>query len=911
MTLESQLPASAGPMRVLERGVYRGPHIDSLQPMVHFTLDLGGLATWRADQWPDFLARLGAQLPGLAAEVRRTGPEDAGDDASLASLIGRVATELQALAGEPVGPGLTRPLRGSPGVYRILVPFRDEEVGFLSAGLALRLIDHLLPPAVQGVQDLDVLLRGPGPSWPGGEPFDLSAALDALRTLIRRTAPAPVTQALLDAARAREIPGRVEGDDLLHLGYGRFSRKVRGGLTSATSFLAVQAANDRHRTRSLLEAAGVPTPEGRQVRNEQEALRAAAQLEWPVVTKPLDGNHGRGVSLGLTEDEQVRRGFEEARQHSRDVVVEQHFQGNDHRVLVIDGEVVAVAERVPAHVVGDGVRSIEALVEEVNLDPRRGEDPTSLIAPLVLDEAAVAHLARRGRTPASVPQAGERVTLQETARFATGATATDRTADLHPENASVARTAALALGLDVAGVDLVAPDLARSVRQTGGGVVGVRSAPDLRWHLQAGTEARDVAGAVLDSLYPPSVPSRVPIFALTGTNGKSTTARMVAHILTHGGHTVGLTNTSGVYVGAERILAADATGPRSAQMVLRHPLVTAAVLETARGGLLRDGLGFDEADVGAVLNVQADHLGLRGIDTLEDLAWVKSLLVRVVSPRGVSVLNADDPRTLDMRALAGGRVALFSLSGEAPSEALLAHIREGGMAAVREPGEQGDELVLYRQGQRQVVMLTSEIPATLDGLALFNVANALAACLMCVAQGTEPATVRAALSTFRATFEQNPGRLNVYDDLPFRVVLDYAHNPAGLAAQGELLQRLRPAGARLIGMVSVPGDRRDADIRDVGASAAQTFDELVFREGPDGRGRPRGEVMALLQQGALEAGFPPEHLHLVLEEWDAVEATLRLARPGDIVTLMPTAVEAVWQQIQAFQPTFGERAPER
>ncbi|MFC4425193.1 cyanophycin synthetase [Deinococcus navajonensis] len=906
MTRASPPHHPAGPIKVLERGVYRGPHIDSLQPMVHFTLDLGGIAAWRPQDLPGLVTRLREALPALAVGLELPGGDDAG--LGWADLIGQVACGLQALAHEAPASRLTRRFSSPAVVYRVMYTFRDEEVGFLAGRLALQLVDTLLPADLQGVRDLDLLHRG------ATGPFDPTTAVDELRAAARRALLPPVTQALLDAARVRGIPATLldRGSGLIQLGHGRHSRQICGSLTSRTPYLGVQETADWHRTRERLEDVGVPVPEGRIVHTEQQALSAAARLRGPVVTKPLDGNHGRGVSLQLTEDEQVRRGFEEARQHSRQVVVEQHFQGNDHRVLVVNGEVVAVAERVPAHVVGDGVRSIEALVDEVNQDPRRGEGPTGVLAPVQLDEATDAFLARSGRLRSTVPAAGELIVLQATARVATGATATDRTAGLHPENASIARTAALALGLDVAGITLISPDPTRSVRQTGGGVVGVKAAPDLRWHLQSDPDAaRAVAGALLASLYPPDSPSRVPIFALTGTNGKSTTARMLAHILKHAGHTVGLTNTSGVYIGDERILEADATGPRSAQMVLRHPLVTAAVLETARGGLLRDGLGFDRADVGAVLNVQADHLGLRGIDTLDDLAWVKSLLVRVVSPRGVSVLNADDGLTLAMRTLAGGQIALFSLRGDAPNEALRAHIAEGGLAAVVEPGEQGDEMVLYQAGGRQVVMLTREIPATLEGAALFNVANALAACLMCVASGIAPLDVRGALSTFRATFDQNPGRLNVYDALPFRVVLDYAHNPAGLAAQRELLHRLRPEGARLIGMVSVPGDRRDADIVEVGASAAQTFDEVVFREGPDGRGRPRGEVMALMREGALGAGFPADRLHLVLEERDAVEAALRLARPGDIVTLMPTAVEAVWQQVQAFRPDWGEAGPER
>ncbi|AWN24559.1 cyanophycin synthetase [Deinococcus irradiatisoli] len=902
-------------MRVLERGVYRGPHLYSLRPMVHFTLDLGALEAWPSDRLPGFTDRLLALLPGLEAHrcsygvpggfVRRLR-----EGTWLGHVTEHIALELQTLAGEATAHGKTRSVRGQPGVYRVLYAYCDEQVAWLAGLSALRLVDSLLPTELQGVQGLNVLARGL-PDAPTQEPFALPAALEALRTLVRRTSLGPSTQALVNEARRRGIPvTRLDEHSLVQFGHGRHARRIRASITGGTSHLGVLNAGDKHRAKALLEAVGVPVPQGALVRTAQEAVQAAAQLGGAVVTKPLDGNHGRGVSLNLTSPDEVQRGFELAAPHarSRTVVVEEQLPGHDHRVLVVHGEVVAVAERVPAHVVGDGLHSIEALVAAVNADPRRGDGHTNVLTRIVLDQQVQDRLARSGRSLSSVPAAGERVVLRDTANLSTGGSAVDRTDDIHPDNAAIARTAALAVGLDVAGIDLLAPDIARSVRDTGGGVVEVNAAPGLRMHLQpTNGQPRDVARPILAGLYPRGAPSRVPILALTGTNGKSTTGRMVAHILTQAGHTVGLTNTSGVYVAGERIMKADATGPRSARMVLRHPLVTAAVLETARGGLLREGLGYDRADVGAVLNVQADHLGLRGVDTVHDLARVKSLLVRAVSRRGVSVLNADDPLTLRMRRVARGRLALFSLSG-VPGEVLREHIAAGGLAALREPGEGGDEIVIYSGGERQVLMPTRDIPATLGGLALFNVDNALAACLMCLGQGVEPATIRVALSTFTASFEQNPGRLNFYDGLPFRVLLDYAHNPAGLEAQRHLLHQLRQPGMRLIGMVSVPGDRRDADIREVGACAARTYDELVFREGPDGRGRPRGEVMALLQAGALEAGFAPERLHLEMEELDAVDVTLRLARPGDLVAIMPTQVDAVWRQIQAFTPDAGTQS---
>ncbi|SMB83408.1 cyanophycin synthetase [Deinococcus hopiensis KR-140] len=908
-------------MRVLERGVYRGPHIYSLRPMVRFVLDLGTLEAWPTDRLPGFTDALLTLVPTLEGHgcsyqqpggfVRRMR-----EGTWLGHVTEHVALALQSLVGEDTTRGKTRSVRGRAGVYTVMYMYRDEDAAFLAGLLALRLVDSLLPPELRGVQGLNVLYADPGEPALTAEPFDLQAGLAALDRLARRTSLGPTTGAIVAAARRRGIPvTRLDDHSFVQFGYGRNARRVRASVTGLTPHVAVTAAGDKDLTKRLLADVGVPVPRGVVVQDEEAAIREVARLRGPAVIKPLHGNHGRGVGLNVRTPGDVRSAFVQAAQYGRQVVVEEFLPGKDHRVLVVGGRVVAVAERVPAQVTGDGLRTVRTLVEEVNADPRRGGGHSRVLTRIRLDAHALSVLERAGLGVDSVPGAGQRVALRQGAHLSTGATAIDRTDEIHPENASIARTAALALGLDVAGIDLIAPDITRSVRETGGGVIEVDAAPGFRIHLQPSKgQPRDVGGAVMDLLYPPGSRSRVPILAVTGTNGKSTTARMVAHVLTHAGHTVGFTNTSGVYVGNERIHVGDATGPKSARMVLSHPAVTAAVLETARGGLLREGLGFDSADVGAVLNVREDHLGLRGVDTLRDLARVKSLVVRVVSRRGLSVLNADDPLTAGMRRVARGRLALFSARGLEGNPPVQEHIAAGELAVVCEPGENGDIIVVYEGGGRSVLMPTADIPATLGGLAHFNVENALAATAMCLGQRVPLETIREGLGTFTSSFEQSPGRLNVHDAHGFRVILDYAHNPDALAAQRELLRRMRRPGSRLIGMVSVPGDRRDQDIRHVGASAAATFDEIVFREGPDGRGRPRGDAMRLMAEGAVAAGFSPEHLHFVLEERDAVDATLRLARPGDIAVIMPTAVEAVWQQIVRYRPdataadTTGEDA---
>jgi cyanophycin synthetase len=716
----------SGPMRVLERGVYRGPHVYGPTPMVRVQLDLGALEAWPTDRLPGFTDRLLAMLPGLRQHgccfrepgglVRRLE-----EGTWLGHVAEHVALELQSRAGSPVTRGKTRSVRGREGVYNVMYAFREERPALLAGRLALALVDSLLPPELQGVQGLDLVYRDGGdePASPAAGRFDPEAALAALTRLVRRCELGPTTRSLVREAERRGIPvTRLDDRSLVQLGHGRHQRRLRASITGTCPHVAVEAASDKDLTKALLKEAGVPVPRGAVVRDAEEAVRAAERLGCPVVTKPLDGNHGRGVSIGLATVEEVRLGFEQAARHGSHVLVEEFYRGNDHRILVVGGEVVAVAERVPAHVVGDGEHSVAALIEEVNRDPRRGEGHERVMTRIAVDDHVLGLLARANFTLESVPGAGEVVHLRATANLSTGGTAVDRTDEIHPDNAAIARRAALTIGLDIAGIDFIAPDIARSVRETGGGIVEVNAAPGFRMHLEPFEgRPRDVAEAVVRMLFPHGAPSRIPVIAVTGTNGKSTTTRMVAHVLRRSGLTVGLTSTNGVYVNDERIAAWDASGPASARMVLRDPTVDAAVLETARGGILREGLAFARCDVGAVLNVQDDHLGLKGVDTLEDLARVKSVVVEAVHRDGCSVLNADDPLAAGMADRAGGRVAFFSLRGGEDMPAFLRrHVEEGGLAVVREPTPDGGELVVHHDERRLPLMRAAAIPATLGGL---------------------------------------------------------------------------------------------------------------------------------------------------------------------------------------------------
>lgn len=899
-----------GGLTVLERGVYRGPHLYGARPMVRIQVDLGALEAFPTNLLVGFNEALLDRLPGLGkhgCSLGRPGGlvERMADGTWLGHVIEHVALELQTLAGARATRGKTRSVKGRPGVYNIMYVYDDETAGLLAGRFAIQLVDSLLPNGLRGAQALDLVIASDWTPEAGLEP-----AVALIAEARRRSAFGPTTASLVQAARRRGIPvERLNAQSLVQLGWGARQRRFRASVTDRTGLMAAESAGDKAEAKALLQGVGIPVARGVVVRSVEAVLTEAARLKPPMVLKPLDGNHGRGVTTGLVTEDDLRRGFAEATKHGVRVLLEEQLPGRDHRVLVVDGHVVAVAERVPPRVVGDGRSSVRALVEAVNADPRRGAGHETVMTCIRLDEAAQALLQAQGLTADAAPEKGREVWLRTTANLSAGGTAIDRTDEIHPDNAAIARRAALVLGLDVAGIDLLAPDISRSVRETGGGIVEVNAAPGLRMHLQpAEGQPRDVAMPIIDMLYPRGSRARIPVLAVTGTNGKSTVGRMVAHILKAGGKTVGLTNTSGVYIGDERISKVDASGPRSARMVLRDPTVDVAVLECARGGILREGLAFDRCEVGAVLNVQPDHIGLKGVMTLEDLAAVKSVVVESVGRRGVSVLNADDPLTLRMARHAGGRIGWFSMrGGDSTPGSLLKHIAEGGLAVLFEPAT--GEIVLHDGGARRAVCRADAIPATLDGHALFNVQNALAATAMAYGAGVAPDAIADALTSFASTYEQNPGRLNIHDAHGIRVILDYAHNPEALRALGRMVSAVRPAGQRSIASLSIPGDRRDAEIREMGEIAAEYFDVLVFRETPDNRGRRCGEVVRLMKEGAVQAGCDPDRIRLVEEEPRAAQTALDLARPGDVVVVTPTAIDAVWALILNHKPR-AEREPD-
>jgi cyanophycin synthetase len=901
MTASDSFMFPEAPFSVLETRVYKGANLYGRKPMVRLRVDLGALEDWPSNRLPEFNDELLGLLPGLRLHGCSC-PDEGGfvhrleDGTWLGHVIEHVALELQTLAGSPVSRGKTRSVKDRPGIYDILYRYRDEQLALAAGSAALRLVLALVPPGLGRIAGERLLT----PALVD-DPRDVPGIIAALEDIRARNALGPTTAAIVEEAERRQIPVTHFASHI-QLGYGSRQKRLRASITGDTSQIGVVFAGDKNLAKQLLQDRGLPVPRGEVVRSADQAVAAAQALGDAVVIKPLDGNHGRGVSTDLTTEEQVRDAFMRAAEIKPRVIVEQHLPGNDHRILVVDGKVVAVAKRVPAQVEGDGIHSVAELIEIANSDPRRGAGHENVLTQIKIDAGLKEMLGRRNLELSSVPSAGETVLLRGTANLSSGGTAVDRTDEIHPENRLIAEVAARTIGLDIAGIDFVSPDISRPVSETGGGIVEVNAAPGFRMHLAPSEgQPRDVAGPVIDMLFPKGTASRIPIAAITGTNGKSTTTRMVAAILRESGLRAGRTDTSGVFIDDVLLKSGDASGPKSAAMLLGNPAVEAAVLETARGGILREGLGFDTCSVGAVLNVSEDHLGLKGVDTLKQLAAVKSVVVQGVARRGATVLNFDDPLTRTMARRARSKVVWFSLHASLSDPQITDHLEADGVAVLRESTIHGDELVIRRGARRIGIIRAARIPATAGGTALFNVANALAAIAITDALGVDAETIAAALGRFSSSFEDNPGRFNIIDDHPFRVIIDYAHNPGSLKALGESLAGLHRGAGRTIGMVSIPGDRRDQDIVEVGRIAAGMFDRIVFREGPDGRGRQRGAVLKLMEQGAREAGASGR-FDSVLEESDAVDFCLSLASHGDLVVLLPTRVEAVYKQVKAHVP---------
>ncbi|MFO1105311.1 MAG: cyanophycin synthetase [Amaricoccus sp.] len=873
-------------MEIVSSSVYVGPNIYSRQPLVRLTVDLRRRADRPvSDYADDLIGPLLKDFPNLATAVCERGMPliermRADPDCRLGEVLAHVALALQQRAGAAVEEAITRPA-SHPDEVEVLYGYESRDVGLEAGDVARDIIMELIAPIPE-------------------DPLDIEDEIAAFMDFASRRALGPSALALVQAAEARGIPWvRLNEASMIQLGQGKYQRRIEAALTSQTSHIAVEIASDKDLCARLLSDLGLPVPRQRFVRDAEEAIDAAEDIGFPVVVKPVDGNHGRGVAVNLTNADEVAEAYDIAADQGSGVVVESMILGDDHRLFVVNGELIAAARRMPGHVVGDGEKTVAALVEIVNQDPRRGVGHENMLTRLELDEAADKLLAAKGYGHDTVPAAGEIVYLRKTANISTGGTAIDVTDIIHPDNKLMAERAIRGVGLDIGGVDFLTTDITRSYRETGGAICEINAGPGMRMHIAPSEgRSRDVGGKVMEMLFPAGSPSRIPIAALTGTNGKTTTARMLAHVLKMAGHIVGQTSTDAVYIDGNVTVKGDMTGPVAASMVLRDPTVDIAVLETARGGIVRSGLGYRFCDVGAVLNVTSDHLGLGGVDTLDELAEVKRLVVEVA--RDCAVLNADDEQTLKMADRTEARHICYVTRN--PDHPLVReHIRLGKRAVVLEQGLNGDQIVIYDHGGQIPLIWTHLIPATLEGKALHNVENAMFTAAMAYALGKTLDQIRNGLRTFDNTFYQSPGRMNVYDEHGFRVILDYGHNEAAVGAMVDVVERLKPIGKRIV-CVTCPGDRRDEDIRAIAAKVAGHFDTYICHSDDNPRGRTPEEVPEMIKAELVARGVAPEAVLVVPKEEESVDTALNLARPNDLVLIFCDGITRCWKRIIYFHP---------
>ena len=876
-------------MNIDSISVYVGPNVHALEPVIRLKLDVKpSYADTLKDLGADVIDRLAEVLPGLATEQTEWHAALRGGEAlSVGDLVGKLALALQHAAGIDGTLAWSEPT-DDPDIVQVFYSYGNEDIGVEAGEVACDM--------------LAVIARAED------EAGDLGKDVDDFLDYAERRSLGPSAMELVRAAQARDIPVyRLNDASLIQVGQGKYQQRIEAALTSKTSHIAVEIASDKNLANSLLADLGLPVPRQKVVYDVDEAVAAAERIGYPVVIKPLDGNHGRGVTVGIASEDGVAAAFETAEAEGRTVLVETMLCGDDHRLLVINGQLVAAARRVPGHVKGDGRHTIAELVDIVNQDPRRGVGHENVLTRLEIDDQAKDLLEEKGYTPETVPAEGEEVYLRKTANISTGGTAVDVTDTIHPDNKLMAERAIRAIGLDVGAVDFLTTDITKSYSETGGGICEINAGPGLRMHIapSEGTP-RDVGGAIMDMLFPPGTQARVPIAALTGTNGKTTCSRMLAHILKMAGHVVGQTSTDAVVIDGRVTVKGDMTGPLSANMVLRDPSVDIAVLETARGGIVRSGLGYNFCDVGAVLNVASDHLGLGGIDTLDALARVKRVVAEVT--RGTVVLNADDEQTLKMAAFSPAKQVMY-VTRNPEHELVREHIRLGKPAIVLEQGLNGDQIVIYDNGTQMPLMWTHLIPATLEGKALHNVENAMFAAGMAYALGKTLDQVRTGLRTFDTSFFQSPGRMNVFDEHGFRVILDYGHNEAAVGAMVDVVDRLKPRGRKIVG-VTCPGDRRDEDAVAIARKVAGHFDTYICHRDDNLRDRGPDEIPMLLRDALIAEGVAPDAIKIIGEEDKALDAALEQAQPDDLVLYFCEAITRCWKQIIHFTPKFTVPGPE-
>lgn len=870
-------------MKIIDKRVYTGRNIYSHKVCIRLMVDVEEYADIPTKDIDGFNERLVKALPGFKYHKCALGYEGGflerlKEGTYLPHVFEHMVIEMQNLLGfKNVKYGKARCIEKS--IYYIVFQYELEEAAMQCTYCALDCVNSFIK----------------------GKDYDMAGALRDIEKKIADIRLGPSTKGIYDEAVRRGIPvTRIGKDSILQLGYGRNQRIIEATLTDRTSCIAVDIACDKELTKKLLQEASLPTVEGLCCRTLEEALEAGNTIGYPLVVKPFNGNHGRGVTVDIKSAKELEEAFNEAAAISSKVIVEKFIEGKDYRVLVVNRKVVAVAQRIPPMVTGDGVHTIRQLVEEENKNPLRGFGHEKPMTKIPIDSIMEKYLSKNGYSLDSIPSTGERIPLRFNANLSTGGASRDCTDKIHPDNIDIAIKAADIIGLDIAGIDICTKDISKSLWNIGGAILEVNAAPGIRMHMYPSYgKSRNAAECIIDYMFPKEKPCSIPIISVTGTNGKTTTTRMIAHILSLKGMNVGMTTTSGIYINNTCISKGDNSGPESARRVLMDKNVDAAVLETARGGILRKGLGYDLADVGVITNISEDHLGIEGIDTIEDLVYVKSLVIEAVKSYGYAVLNADDPTVTLLSQRLVSNVIYFSKNAD--NIVLKKHLMDGGIGVFIRDGF----IYLGQEDRVEPIVKISEIPSTCDGIIGYNIENAMAAASACIGIKVDIESIAKGLKTFYGDAQQNPGRFNIYNVNNFKVIVDYGHNPAGYEAVIGALKNMN--AANYIGIIGVPGDRRNKDITYVGNLCGRSFDYIYIKEDKDRRGRDPGEVAKLLEEGVLSSRSGVGY-KIVLDEADALRQAMNNAGDGDVITIFYEDYDKVLEVINSFKETSKHSA---
>jgi cyanophycin synthetase len=862
-------------MKIIEINAMRGPNYWSIRrhKLIVMVLDLEEMEDYPSNKIDGFNERIKAMFPSMYSHRCSIG--EAGgffqrlDEGTwMGHVVEHIALEIQTLAGMDTGFGRTRGY-GEVGVYNVVFSYMEENVGRYAAKASVDICKALI----------------------ANEPYDLETDIQRMRELRENERLGPSTGSIIAEAESRGIPWiRLNKYSLCQLGYGANQKRIQATVTSETSSIGVEIACDKEDTKHLLEQAEVPVPRGDIITRESSLEEACRYVGYPLVIKPIDGNHGRGITVNINNYEDALVAFHAAKEVSRRVIVEKYVVGRDFRLLVINNVLVAAAVRTPALVVGDGKSTIQELVDEVNKDPRRGYGHENVLTQITINQLTKTILAAKGYDENSVPPEGEVVVLKDTANLSTGGTAEDVTDVVHPSNVSMAERISKIIDLYICGIDIMTTDISKPVEETNGAILEVNAGPGFRMHLEPTKGLpRNVAAPVVDKLFPKQGDTgRIPIIAITGTNGKTTTTRLIAHMAKMRGYRVGYTTSDGVYIQNRLLMKGDCTGPVSAEFVLKDPTVNFAVLECARGGLLRAGLGYKKCDVGIVTNVAEDHLGLKGIHTIEQLAKVKGVIPETVLPDGFAILNADDDLVYDMRRSINCNLALFSMDEKNPRIKALQKL--GGVTAVYENGY----VTLCRGPWKMRVMKAKDIPLTYGGKAKFMIQNILPAIIAANVKGISIEDMKVALETFLPSASQTPGRLNLFHFENFDILLDYAHNPSGMRALQKFTDELE--ATEKIGIIAGVGDRRDEDTLELGSIAAEMFDHIIIRQDKNLRGKSEQEIIKMLEDG-IKRKDPNKKITIIPSENEAITYAVRNAKRGSLIIccsdVIPDALELV------------------